>query len=288
MENILSLQNVTKSYKNFTLDNLSFHVPRGMIFGMIGENGAGKTTTIQSILDIIKTDSGKIEIFGKDHCKDAKEIKQKLGVVMDGLNQNPFLKCSDLDKIMKKIYVNWDSQCFFSYLEKFKLPRDKKIKELSKGMNVKLNFAAALSYHPQLLLLDEATSGLDPVMRDDILEILQEFVTDEQNSVLMSTHITSDLDKIADYILFLHQGKLLFVKSRDAIESYGVLHCTEDFFRALPPEDYDAFLKEEFSYKVLVPDRYAMKTHFDGLLLDRATIEDIMLFYVKGVRTCQD
>ena len=285
METILSLQNVTKKYKNFTLDHVSFDIPRGMIFGLIGENGAGKTTTIQSILDLIKTDSGTIEIFGKDHCKDAKEIKQKLGVIMDGLNQNPYLKCGDLDKILGKIYRSWDSQRFFSYLDQFKLPREKKIKELSKGMNVKLNFAAALSYHPQLLLLDEATSGLDPVMRADILEILQEFVTDEQNSILMSTHITSDLDKIADYVLFLHEGKLMFLKSREALESYGVLHCTEEFFRALAPEDYDAYLKEEFSYKVLVPDRYTMRTHFEGLLLDRATIEDIMLFYVKGVRS---
>lgn len=285
MEFIIELDNVTKRYKDFTLDHISFRLPRGMIYGMIGENGAGKSTCIHAITDLISIDEGNIRLFGENYHQHAEEIKQKIGVVLDGVNQNPYLKCKDMDCIMKKIYKNWDSRKFFQYLETFQISQEKKVKDLSKGMQVKLNFAVALSYNPELLILDEATSGLDPVMREDILELLQEFVLEENHSILISSHITSDLDKIADYILFLHEGKVLFVKSREEIEQYGILHCGQDFFEALSPEDYEVYIKNEFSYRLLVPNRYELKKHFSDLIIDKASIEDVMLFQIKGVKS---
>lgn len=284
MENILTVSHLTKAYKDFTLDDVSFQIPRGLICGLIGENGAGKTTTISAMLNMITPDSGDIRIFGLDYRENEKLIKQKLGVVLDELNQIPYLYCKDIDTIMKKIYKDWDSKLFFQYLEKFSLPPKKKVKELSKGMNVKLNFAIALSHHAQFLILDEATSGLDPVMRDDILQILQEFVLDEDHAVLLSTHITSDLDKIADYILFMHQGRIQFMKSKEDIENnYGVMQCRNDFFEALSPDDYCAYIKEEYSIKVLVRHKQELLSHFHDLIIEKASIEEIMLFYIKGV-----
>ena len=199
-------------------------------------------------------------MFGMDYAHAAREIKERIGLVMDGLEQNPFLYVSDLDKIMKRLYRTWDSGRFQSYLKRFQLPADKKVKDLSKGMNVKLNFAIALSH---------------------------DVVTDENHSILISSHITSDLDKIADYILFIHEGKISFLKSREDIElNYGVLHCRRELFEALSPEDYDAYIQEPYSYKVLLNNRSEVERRFQDLLVDRATIEDIMLFYVKGVVTC--
>ena len=289
MEPILSFDKLTKKYKDFTLDHISFQIPRGMIVGMIGENGAGKTTTLMSVFEMISPDSGEIRLFGKNWQESRKENLQKIGLVMDGLNQNPRLYCRDLENTYKRIYKNWDSRLFHQYLERFSLPLNKKIKSFSKGMLVKLNFALALSYHPELLILDEATSGLDPVMRDEILELLQEFVMDENHSVLISSHITSDLDKIADYILFLHQGKLQFFRSMEEIENnYGILHCRKDFLQILSPDDYEAYIPEDFSCKVLVKNKQALLNQFQDLVMDRATLEDFMLFSTKGVLPCQD
>ena len=260
-----------------------------MIVGMIGENGAGKTTTLMSVFQMISPDSGQIRLFGKNWRENRRENLQKVGLVMDGLNQNPRLYCKDLENIYKRIYSNWDSRLFYQYVERFSLPLNKKIKSYSKGMLVKLNFALALSYHPELLILDEATSGLDPVMRDEILELLQEFVMDENHSVLISSHITSDLDKIADYILFLHKGKLQFFRSMEEIENnYGVLHCRKDFLQVLSPEDYETYIPEDFSCKVLVKNKQGLLSRFRDLVMERATLEDFMLFSTKGVLPCQD
>lgn len=284
MENILEVNDISKSYKNFSLEHITFSVPCGMICGMIGENGAGKTTTISCIMDMLKPDSGNVHVFGMDYEHAARKIKSRIGLVMDGLDQNPFLYVRDIDKIMRRLYQNWDSDCFSSFLDRFKLPLDKRVKDLSKGMSVKLNFAIALSHGAELLILDEATSGLDPVMRDEILALLQEFVMDENHSVLISSHITSDLDKIADYILFIHEGKVSFYKSRNEIEeNYGVLRCGKELFEALSPDDYDAYIQETYSFHVLLNNRQAVEHCFRDILVDPATIEDIMLFYVKGV-----
>ena len=253
MEPILQIKDLTKKYKNFTLDHVSMEIPQGMIYGLVGENGAGKTTTISAILNMVEKNEGTITVFGRDYEQAEREIKQDIGVVIDGLGPYSGYYVKDIHPIMKKIYENWDRDLFFGYLDSFKLPLDKKIKDLSKGMSVKLNFAIALSHHPRLLILDEATSGLDPVMRDEILSLLQEFVLDGTNSVLLSTHITSDLDKIADYVMLLHEGKVMFVKTKEELDvDFGILHCGKDMFNALSDEDIVYYIKEEFEYRVLI------------------------------------
>ena len=289
MKPILQLKNVTKSYKDFTLDSISFDLPPGIVLGMIGENGAGKSTTISAILDMVELTEGSIEVFGMDHKKDGPAVREKIGTVIDGMNQIPYFYIRDVEKIYKNAYKDWDSEKFHSLLKRFKLPQDKQIKTFSKGMNVKLNFAATLSHNPDLLLLDEATSGLDPVMRDEILEILQEYMTEGEHSILLSTHITSDLDKIADYILFIHEGKIRFLKSKEEIEeNYGILTCGEETLKALSPEDYDAYIKDAFSFRVLISNKKELASHIKGLNIERASVEDIMLFYIKGVLPCED
>lgn len=284
MEPILRLENVTKKYQDFTLDRITFDLPEGIVLGMIGENGAGKSTTISAILDMLKLDGGSIRVFGLDHRADGIKVRENIGAVIDGVNQIPYLYTRDLDRIFAKTYENWDSSLFAELLTRFRLPENKQIKTYSKGMNVKLNFAIALSHHPRLLLLDEATSGLDPVMRDEILEILQDFMMEDGHSILLSTHITSDLDKIADYILFIHEGKVRFIKSREEIlENYGILTCTRELLNALSPEDYDAYIEDAFSCRVLVNNKKALSSHIEGLEIEKASVEDIMLFYIKGV-----
>ena len=289
MQPILQLKNVTKAYKDFTLDGVSFDLPPGIVLGMIGENGAGKSTTISAILDMIGLTEGSIKVFGMDHKKDGPAVREKIGTVIDGMNQIPYFYIKDVEKIYKNAYKNWDSEKFYTLLKQFKLPQDKQIKTFSKGMNVKLNFAAALSHNPDLLLLDEATSGLDPVMRDEILETLQDYMAEGERSILLSTHITSDLDKIADYILFIHEGKVRFLKSKEEIEeNYGILTCGEETLKALTPEDYDAYIKNAFSFRVLISNKKELTDHIKGLNIERASVEDIMLFYIKGVLPCED
>lgn len=283
MDTILQIKDLTKRYKSFTLDHVSMEIPQGMIFGLVGENGAGKTTTISAVLNMIEKDEGTITVFGKDHQRAEREIKQDIGVVIDGLGPFTGYYVKDIHPIMKKIYDNWDRELFFGYLESFRLPLDKKIKDLSKGMAVKLNFAIALSHHPRLLILDEATSGLDPVMRDEILSLLQDFVIDGASSVLLSTHITSDLDKIADYVMLLHEGKVMFTKTKEELDvDFGILHCGKDMFDALSDEDIVYYIKEEFEYRVLIQNKRELVASIRNLVIDRATIEDIMLFYIRG------
>ena len=199
-ENILEVKNLTKDYGDFVLNDLSFSIPRGVIMGLIGENGAGKSTTVNCILNEIKKNSGNILIFGKDHIIDECEIKDKIGIVFDENHFPDIFTPKEIEKYMSGIYTNWDSIAFRNYLKQFELPAKKKIKDFSKGMKVKLAFAVALSHKAELLILDEATSGLDPIIRDDILDILIDFVQDENYSILFSSHITSDLEKIADYM----------------------------------------------------------------------------------------
>lgn len=283
MEAILQLEHVRKEYKGFVLDDISFQVPRGMIVGLIGENGAGKTTTISAILNMIEKDRGSIRVFGRDHEKYEREIKQKIGVVCDGLAPYGKYFVKDIEKIMKGIYKAWDSAKYQEYIRRFELPPDKRVKDLSKGMTMKLNFAAALSHGAELLILDEATSGLDPIMRAEILEVLQEFVMDERHSVLLSTHITSDLDRIADYIVFIHKGRCAFMKSKEELDNdYGIINCGHDLFEALPEENVVSYIKEEMGYRVLVCGKGELVSSFRDLAVDKAAVEDIMYFFVKG------
>ena len=282
-ENALAVNGLTKQYKDFTLDGVSFAVPCGTIVGLVGENGAGKSTTMNAILGLIQKDAGTIEIFGKQDAQIDNAVRNRIGVVFDGNNFPDVLTARQLSNIFKKLYDEWDEGEYFALLQKISLPLDKKIKEFSKGMKMKLSIAVALSHHSQLLILDEATSGLDPVVRDDILDMFLDFVQDEGHSILVSSHITSDLEKVADYIVFIHQGKVVFVKPKDELRyQYGVLRCGKAQFEEIDRADMVAWRRQDYEWEVLVADREAARRKYPKAVVDPATIDEIMLLYVKG------
>ena len=283
MENILEVKDLCKGYIGFELKNINFNIPKGMIVGLIGENGAGKTTTIKAILNIINKDKGQINIFGLDIQQNEKQIKQDIGVVLDDSFLSEYLTPKGISKIMKNFYPNWDEELYLKYLEKFDLPLDKISKEFSSGMKMKLKIATAISHKPKLLILDEPTSGLDPVARNDILDIFQEFIEDGEHSILLSSHITSDLEHIADYIMFINNGEIIFTKSKDElIENFGIVKCEENDFKNFNKNDYIKYKKSKYGYDVLIENRNDFKRKYNILVIDKPTIEDIMLIYIKG------
>lgn len=282
-ENALVVKRLKKKYRDFTLDDVSFNIPCGMIVGLIGENGAGKSTTINAILGLIKKDAGTISILGKQDNEIDNGIRNQIGVVFDGSNFPSVLSARKLNNVFKNIYSTWDENGYFSLLQKMSLPKDKKIKEFSKGMKMKLSIAVALSHHSKLLILDEATSGLDPVVRDDILDMFLDFVQDENNSILVSSHITSDLEKVADYIVFINKGKVVFSKPKDELKyQYGIIKCGAAQFDAIDKEEIIAYRKQDYEWEVLVADRTAAQKKYPKAVIDSATIDEIMLLYVKG------
>lgn len=287
MENILELQEISKSFpqSNFTLDKLSFSLPYGAILGFVGENGAGKTTTIGCILNTVKKDGGTVKLFGREMQDDDTDIREKIGVVYDGDNFPGFWTAKQLSEVMNGVYKQWDQVLFQNYLETFHLPANQKIRNYSRGMTMKLAVAAALSHHPQLLILDEATSGLDPVMRDEMLDVFLTFVQEEDHSILLSSHITSDLEKIADYITFIHNGKLIMTVSKNELAyNYAVIRCRESQFLALDPSDIIACRKRDFQIDVLVADGKRAQRKYKDCVVDHVSIDEIMLLLVKGER----
>ena len=282
MDAILQVNNLTKHYPNFTLDHVSFDLPKGTIMGLIGENGAGKSTTINAMLDLIHKDEGSVTFWGEE-LSSSKQLKEDIGVVFDGINFYETLTPAKVAKISSAAYKQWDENLFQDYMKLFELPTDKEIKTLSKGMKMKLSIAVALSHHPKLLILDEATSGLDPVMRDDILDVFMDFVQDEEHSIIMSSHISTDLEKIADYITFIHQGKVLFCKSKDELRyNYGIIRCGAALFDAIDKEDILTYRKDDYQWNVLVADKETARKKYKNAVVDDATIDDILLLYVKG------
>lgn len=283
MENILEIANLNKKYKDFELKNINIKLPKGMIMGLIGENGAGKTTTIKSILNVINIDSGEIKIFEKDNKKYEKEIKEDVGVVLDDSFLSEYLTPNDINKIMKNIYKNWDEKLYFKYIEDFKLPKDKKSKEFSSGMKMKLKIAVSLSHHPKLLILDEPTSGLDPVARAEILDIFQDFIQDEEKGIFISSHITSDLEHIADYITFIDNGETVLTKTRDELlENYGIVKCSEEEFKKIDKNDFVKYKKSKYEYDILVENKYEFRKKYNIEIIDKSSLDDIMLIYIKG------
>lgn len=283
MDYILEVRDLEKKYKDFTLDKISFSIPSGTIVGLIGENGAGKSTTINSILNLIKKDGGEIKILGKEMTDNDTGMRNDIGVVFDGDNFYETLPPRKIGNIMKKIYSNWDTDCFQGYLKKFQLSENKEIKEYSKGMKMKFTIAVALSHNPRLLILDEATSGLDPIVRDEVLDIFLDFVQDETHAVLVSSHITSDLEKIADYITFIHEGKLIFSLAKDElIYNYGIIKCGKEQFVKIDRNDIITYRKKDYEYEVLVSDKAKMERKYKNCLMNDVSIDDIMLLYVKG------
>lgn len=282
-ENALAVKGLTKAYRDFTLDHVSFEVPRGAIVGLIGENGAGKSTTLNAILGLVKKDAGSIEILGQPDEELSPQIRSQIGVVFDGNNYPDMLSARQLNRVFKNIYPHWDEARYLSLLKEMALPLDKAIKALSKGMKMKLSIVAALSHHASLLILDEATSGLDPVVRDDILDLFLDFVQDESHSILVSSHITSDLEKVADYIVFIHQGKVVFSKPKDELKyQYGIIRCGAAQFEALNKEEIIACRKRDYEWEVLIADRTAAQRKYPKAVVDPASIDDIMLLHVKG------
>ena len=281
MTNAFMVSGLTKTYQDFVLDHVSFTVPRGSIVGLIGENGAGKSTTINAALGLIQKEDGVVSILDREELDG--DVKEQIGVVFDGSNYPEILSPRKLNRVMKNIYKTWDEQVYLGLLKQFSLPLDKQIKQFSKGMKMKLAIAAAFSHHSRLLILDEATSGLDPVVRDDILDMLLDFVQDEEHSILISSHITSDLEKIADYIVFIHEGKVVFEKPKDELtEQYGIIKCGAAQFDALDKSDIISYRKMDYEWQILVSDRERMQKKYPKALVVPATIDEIMLLYVKG------
>lgn len=284
MENILEIKNLTKEYKGFKINNISFDIKRGYIMGFIGENGAGKTTTIKLIMNLLKKDSGEIKIFGKDNVKMEKEVKERIGFVYDDCFYYENLSIENNSKIISNFYSKWDWNTFNSYLKKFNLDEKQKVKELSKGMKMKFAIAIALSHKAEFIILDEPTSGLDPVMRRQILDILQQIMQDENKGILISSHITSDLDKVADYITYIRNGNLIFSMSTLKLkEEYKIIKGSKDLLNYINKEIIYGFRETGYGFEGIVSDIYKVNDILDELVIEVPTIEEIMLALNKGV-----
>lgn len=279
MENMLKIENVCKNYPSFSLNHINFQVPAGCIMGFIGENGAGKSTTIKLILDLIQKDSGMIEVLGQDSTKISRDMKEHIGVVLDEANFSQELNYKDINKIMKHLYKTWDSHKFMQMMEEGAIPPDRKFKDYSKGMKMKLSIAAAVCHDTWLLIMDEATSGLDPISREEVLDFLLEFIQDERHAVFISSHILSDLEKVCDYITLIHKGSIIFSEVKDElIEKYGILKCGKDELADIDAGAIIGMRENAFGIEALV-----LKNRIpEGFVVDLATLDEIMLFYVKG------
>lgn len=273
--NAIEVKNLTKNYKGFTLNNISFDLPSGCIMGLIGENGAGKSTTIRSILGMTKPDNGSISVLGQTVSA---QLKEDIGVVLDEVGIPSSLNIKDINKIMKNMYKNWDEKAFFGYIDSFSLPTDKKFSDFSKGMKMKLGIAVALSHNAKLLILDEPTSGLDPLVRDEIIGILNDFTRDEDHSILISSHIVSDLEKLCDYIAFMHNGNLMLCEEKDALlEKYRFINLTEQQLSELDPAAIKGKKVGKFSVEAIA-DVEKIPSTFNS---SPVTIEDLFVFMAK-------
>ena len=276
MEYTLKIDHLTKEFKSFTLKDVSLAIPGGTVLGLIGENGAGKSTLIKCLLGILHPTSGSIEVLEGEGLTG-------VGYVPDECPFDATLKISQVGKVCSGIFVGWEEERFAHYLKKFDLPAERKVKDLSRGMKMKLSIAAALAHRPKLLVLDEATSGLDPVVRDEILDEFLAFISDEEHAILISSHITSDLEKVADYITYLHRGQVVLSDAKDVIlEDYGRLACSAQDLSQVDPEDLIRVRRGSFQCEALVAGRSAFARKYPCLLVERVGLEDIMLFIGKG------
>lgn len=280
-KNNILVRDLCKQFDGFSLDHVSFQVPKGRIVGFIGENGAGKSTTINLILDELKKDNGQIQIFGRDNA--ISSVREDIGVVFDECSFHDVFTVTDIEKILSGVYKSWDSSLYRQYLKRFRIPERKQIGSFSKGMKMKLSIVCAMAHRPKLLILDEATTGLDPVVRDEILDLFLEFMQDEDCSIFFSSHITSDIQKIADYVILIHQGKIVFEEQKDdLIYNMGIVKCGKEKFASISPEDYIIHRFTNVSVECLVRDREAIRRKYKNVVVDNVTLEDIMLFYIKG------
>lgn len=275
--NALEIAGLCKRYPDFTLDNLNLTLPSGCVMGLVGENGAGKSTTIKLILNMLRRDAGRVSVFGMDNLADDRRIKEEVGVVLDDVGFPACLTPRQIGNVLRRTYRSWNDGAYARLLERFRLPTEQAFGTFSRGMKMKLGIAAALAHEPRLLLLDEATSGLDPVVRDEIVTLFGEFTRDENHAVLISSHIVSDLEKICDYVAFLHKGKLLLCEEKDALlERYGVVRGTEDRLCALPPDAVRGVKRSPYGVEAVV-ERAKLPS---GVSAGPMDLEQIFLFWI--------
>lgn len=277
--NSIEIRNLCKSYKDFKIDNLNLTLPKGYIMGLVGENGAGKSTTIKLILDIVHKESGSITVLGRDNGDKFELTKEDIGVVLDEVGFNQLFTAKEVNKILSAAYKNWNSDAFYGYLKRFSVPADKKFKELSRGMKMKLGISAALSHGAKLLILDEATNGLDPVVRDEITDILMEFTRNEEHSILISSHIVSDLEKVCDYIAFIHNGKVILCEEKDRLhEDYAVINCSKEQLSGMNPSSVIGIRQSAYGVTAAVK-KSEIPSDTQSMPI---TIEELFVFMVKG------
>ena len=283
MDSILEIKGLRKDFKDFSLKGISLTLEKGYIMGFIGPNGAGKSTAIKLIMNLLRKDAGEIKVFGKDNVKYEREIKNRIGFVFDENHFYEELTVSEMKWVLAHIYTKWDEKTFQKMMRDFQLPPDKKIKELSKGMKMKFSLAVALSHHADLLIMDEPTSGLDPLIRSEFLELLSETIQDENKAVFFSTHITSDLDKIADYVALIHQGEILFSMPKDdLLNNYGIIKGDKGLLDQDTRKSFVGLKENRYGFEGLVKDRKAARRTFGGnILIEKPNIEDIMLYYTR-------
>jgi ABC-2 type transport system ATP-binding protein len=283
MQDVLKVEGLKKQYEDFTLSGISFSLPPGYIMGFIGANGAGKTTTIKLIMNLIQKDAGTIEVLGMDHIREEQAVKDKIGFVYDNAGFYEDLTMEQMKRIISRYYTRWDEAAYLRNLKRLGLAGNKKIGDLSKGMRMKYALTLALSHHAELLLMDEPTSGLDPVIRSELLGVLQEVIEDGNCSVFFSTHITSDLDKVADYVVMIHEGEMIFNDAKDhLLERYRIAKGTQGHLNRLAGYPLIGTDRQPHGFSALVADgTAASKAAGEGLILERPTLEDLMLYHVR-------
>ena len=281
MNNVLEINNITKDYKKFKIDNISFNLPKGYIMGFIGANGAGKTTTIKLILNMIKRDSGEIKVFGLDNIREEERIKEQIGVVFDECYYLEDWTLNDVEKAVSMFYKNWNSSIYEKYLKEFNLARDKKVKDLCRGMRMKLMIAVAFSHEAKLLILDEPTSGLDPVARDEFLDILRDYIEDEEKSVIFSSHITSDIEKIADYITYINNGKIIFTGEKDEfLEKYCIIKGGKEDITESQKKEIIGLRIHSTGFEGLIELKKAVGFS-SKVIIEKASLDEIMIYMNK-------
>ena len=281
MNNVLEINNITKDYKKFKIDNISFNLPKGYIMGFIGANGEGKTTTIKLILNMIKRDSGEIKVFGLDNIREEERIKEQIGVVFDECYYLEDWTINDVEKAVSMFYKNWNSSIYEKYLKEFNLARDKKVKDLSRGMRMKLMIAVAFSHEAKLLILDEPTSGLDPVARDEFLDILRDYIEDEEKSVIFSSHITSDIEKIADYITYINNGKIIFTGEKDEfLEKYCIIKGGKEDITESQKKEIIGLRIHSTGFEGLIELKKAVGFS-SKVIIEKASLDEIMIYMNK-------
>ena len=277
--NAIAIKGLTKRYKDFALEDLTLNLPYGCVLGLVGENGAGKSTTIRLIMDAVGRDAGTVEVLGADNrSPDFLRVKEDVGVVLDETFFPEVLTAVQVGKIMADTYKNWDQGVYEGWLQRLELPQKKKLKDYSRGMTMKLGIAAALSHHPRLLLLDEATGGLDPMVREELLEVFADFAAQDGHAVLLSSHIVSDLERICDYIAFLHRGRLVLCEEKDVLlDTFGILKCSREQLKNIPQEAVHGKRIGNYGVEALVERAYMPR----DAVVDRASLEDIILYLSK-------